>query len=105
MPMLNEPSATNTTTSATMCTLQVHCAIDQFQLTVDQQLALSGVVAVFGPSGSGKSTLLRSIAGFVTPAHGCITLGEDAWLGYQPRDQCAGTQTSRGYDVSGCPSV
>ena len=32
------------------------------------------VLALQGPNGSGKTTLLRAIAGFHTPAAGCITL-------------------------------
>lgn len=38
------------------------------------ELAQQQLLAILGPSGSGKSTLLKTIAGFLTPSAGSITL-------------------------------
>jgi iron(III) transport system ATP-binding protein len=38
------------------------------------ELAEQQLLAILGPSGSGKSTLLKTIAGFITPLKGSITL-------------------------------
>ena len=38
------------------------------------ELAEKQLLAILGPSGSGKSTLLKTIAGFLTPSQGSITL-------------------------------
>jgi iron(III) transport system ATP-binding protein len=38
------------------------------------ELAEKQLLAILGPSGSGKSTLLKTIAGFLTPLNGSITL-------------------------------
>jgi len=38
------------------------------------ELAEQQLLAILGPSGSGKSTLLKTIAGFLTPINGSITL-------------------------------
>ncbi len=38
------------------------------------ELAHQQLLAILGPSGSGKSTLLKTIAGFLTPSAGSITL-------------------------------
>jgi iron(III) transport system ATP-binding protein len=38
------------------------------------ELAEQQLLAILGPSGSGKSTLLKTIAGFLTPLEGSITL-------------------------------
>ncbi|MBK0328092.1 ABC transporter ATP-binding protein [Rhodobacteraceae bacterium F11138] len=46
-------------------------ALDTVSLGVDQGEFLT----LLGPSGSGKTTLLMSIAGFIQPDHGQITLG------------------------------
>jgi len=44
--------------------------IDDISFELGQQQLL----AILGPSGSGKSTLLKTIAGFLTPMAGSITL-------------------------------
>jgi iron(III) transport system ATP-binding protein len=43
---------------------------------VSFELEQQQLLAVLGPSGSGKSTLLKTIAGFLTPSAGWITLEE-----------------------------
>jgi len=45
-----------------------------FSLDVD--LPLAGITALFGPSGSGKTLLLETIAGFVAPDAGRILLDD-----------------------------
>jgi 2-aminoethylphosphonate transport system ATP-binding protein len=46
-------------------------ALDSLTLTVKP----GEIVALIGPSGSGKTTALRAVAGFVTPSHGRIMIG------------------------------
>lgn len=58
-------------------TLRVQHSFAEFTLDLSEEIALSGVTAIFGPSGSGKSTLLRIIAGFETPQSGRIALGNE----------------------------
>ncbi len=62
-----------------MLHIDLHCALQDFELTLATDFPGRGVSAVFGPSGSGKTTLLRCIAGF-TPCSGQIAFGEDIWL-------------------------
>ncbi len=47
-----------------------------FELAIDQELPMKGIIGVFGHSGSGKSTLLRTIAGLDKNAIGEITLND-----------------------------
>ncbi len=47
-------------------------AVSGFSLDVRE----GGFLALLGPSGCGKTTVLRMIAGFETPTHGSIHLGE-----------------------------
>ncbi len=42
---------------------------------VDLDIADGEFVALVGPSGSGKTTLLRTIAGFLSPASGTVSIG------------------------------
>ncbi|MGV8872538.1 MAG: ABC transporter ATP-binding protein [Rhodococcus sp. (in: high G+C Gram-positive bacteria)] len=44
---------------------------------VDLDIADGEFVALVGPSGSGKTTLLRTVAGFLTPTAGSISIGPD----------------------------
>ena len=50
-----------------------------FALTVQEDIGLDGVTAVFGPSGCGKSTLLRVIGGLERGAVGQVALGAEVW--------------------------
>jgi len=59
--------------------LDLHLQHPGFELQVCEQLAASGVCAVFGKSGSGKTSLLRAIAGF-EKATGMIRFGDQTWL-------------------------
>ncbi|MFA6154151.1 ATP-binding cassette domain-containing protein [Mesorhizobium sp.] len=62
-------------------------AIEDMAKTYDKVTALTGInlsveagefVTLLGPSGSGKTTLLMSLAGFITPSKGTISLdGKD----------------------------
>ena len=66
--------------SAEALTVQVKLRFSGFDLEVSEDLSLDGVTALFGPNGGGKSTLLRAIAGFETPVHGKITIGDQTWF-------------------------
>jgi molybdate transport system ATP-binding protein len=66
--------------SAEVLSVQVQVGFQGFELDVAEDIALTGVTAIFGPSGCGKSTLLRTIAGFETPRAGRIYCGTDAWF-------------------------
>ncbi|MDV6232112.1 MULTISPECIES: ABC transporter ATP-binding protein [Rhodococcus] len=44
---------------------------------IDLEIADGEFVALVGPSGSGKTTLLRTVAGFLTPTAGSISIGPD----------------------------
>ena len=59
--------------------LAVSIRFPGFDLDVDQDLDLRGVVGLFGPSGSGKSTLLRVIAGLETRASGQLCFAGQTW--------------------------
>ena len=50
-----------------------------FELNVDEQLALQGVTGIMGPSGCGKTTLLRCIAGLEKHAHGQVNFAGVEW--------------------------
>lgn len=68
------------TPSADVLSLDVALTLDTFDLTLQTEVPLTGVTALFGPSGSGKSTLLRTIAGFEQPGQGHIRCGRDIWF-------------------------
>jgi molybdate transport system ATP-binding protein len=55
--------------------LELEFARGDFRLQIHEQIT-AHTTGLFGPSGCGKSTLLALIAGFLTPATGCITLGD-----------------------------
>lgn len=50
-----------------------------FSLSVNLQLPLSGITAIYGESGSGKTTLLRCIAGLEQSASGNLRVGNEVW--------------------------
>lgn len=60
-------------------TIEVTASLPGFELSLNTNLPLAGVTAVFGPSGSGKSTLLRVLAGFIKPDAGRIRCGPEVW--------------------------
>lgn len=51
-----------------------------FSLSVDLDIRLDCVTAIFGESGSGKTTLLRQISGLDRAERGRIRMGSDVWL-------------------------
>lgn len=57
----------------------VRLAFEGFDLAVELDTALDGVLALFGPSGSGKTTLLRVIAGLEQSATGAVRFGDEVW--------------------------
>ena len=59
--------------------LAIERAFQAFTLTVDDDLVLDGITAMFGPSGSGKTTLLRIIAGLERDATGRVAFLDDVW--------------------------
>jgi molybdate transport system ATP-binding protein len=64
-----------------MSTLSLNIALERssFALRVNQELALTGITALFGPSGAGKTTLLRVIAGLEQGVLGRVTFDGEAW--------------------------
>ena len=61
--------------SASLLSVKIRHRIGLVPLDVDFALTQPWTV-LFGPSGSGKTTILRTIAGFVQPAEGRISLGQ-----------------------------
>lgn len=49
--------------------------------SIDLHIADGEFVALLGPSGSGKTTLLRTVAGFLRPTAGTVTIGGDVVAG------------------------
>ena len=50
-----------------------------FTLSVEHEIPVDGVTAIFGPSGSGKTSLLRVIAGLERTASGTIRFDDTTW--------------------------
>jgi molybdate transport system ATP-binding protein len=49
---------------------------DDFLLSINEQISLTGITGVFGHSGSGKSTLLKAIAGLEKHAQGKLAIND-----------------------------
>ena len=64
----------------------VHESYGRFDVLrgVSLRVASGELVAVLGPNGAGKSTLLKTIAGFLAPRQGSITLDGEAIGGLRP---------------------
>ncbi|MEL6829735.1 MAG: molybdenum ABC transporter ATP-binding protein [Pseudomonadota bacterium] len=58
--------------------LRLHRAA--FDLSIDAELNLDCITAIFGPSGSGKTTLLRLLAGLERPSAGQIKMSGETWV-------------------------
>lgn len=56
--------------------LNIQCHQRNFNLLINQQLALTGITGIFGPSGSGKTTLLRTIAGLNKHCVGTVQIND-----------------------------
>lgn len=65
--------------SPVMLSVGAKLAYSGFDMDVELNEGLDGIVGLFGPSGSGKSTLLRIIAGLERGAIGTVRFGEDCW--------------------------
>lgn len=57
---------------------------------VSLEIPAGDLFFLLGPSGCGKTTLLRSIAGFITPEHGSIFIGDDDATKMPPQDRHTG---------------
>jgi molybdate transport system ATP-binding protein len=70
-----------------MATLSLHVdlSLQDFALSVAEDLELEDVTALFGPSGAGKTMLLRVIAGLESRAAGRIALNDSIWQDREPR--------------------
>lgn len=66
--------------SAEVLQCQIAKRQGDFSLSVDLDIRLDCVTAIFGESGSGKSTLLRQIAGLDRAQRGRIRMGPEIWL-------------------------
>ena len=63
----------------TVLSLHVDLHLDDFALSVADDLDLQNITALFGPSGAGKTTLLRIIAGLEVRATGRVMLDDVIW--------------------------
>ncbi|HVW94818.1 MAG TPA: ATP-binding cassette domain-containing protein [Mucilaginibacter sp.] len=52
----------------------------QEALHIKKQFIPGSITRIYGPSGAGKTTFLKSIAGFVHPEKGRITVNGQTWL-------------------------
>ena len=82
-----------------MATLSLHIdlRLDDFVLSVTENLQLEDVTVLFGPSGAGKTTLLRIIAGLESRAVGRIALNDAIWQDREPRQFIPPHLRSLGY--------
>ncbi len=82
-----------------MATLSLHIdlRLDDFVLSVAEDLQLEDVTVLFGPSGAGKTTLLRIIAGLENRAAGRIALNNAIWQDREPRQFIPPHLRSLGY--------
>jgi ABC-type Fe3+/spermidine/putrescine transport system ATPase subunit len=61
-------------------------AVDDVSIDIDE----GEFISILGPSGSGKTTMLKSIAGFVEPDGGSITVAGNEVVGLPPEDRNMG---------------
>ncbi|MGH3520950.1 MAG: sulfate/molybdate ABC transporter ATP-binding protein [Haloechinothrix sp.] len=54
---------------------QIHLTRGSFELAVDFEVPVGGVLAILGPNGSGKSTVIGCLAGLLHPRQASIMLG------------------------------
>ncbi len=59
--------------------IRLEGAFASFSLSVDLEVPVHGVTALFGGSGSGKTTLLRAISGFEPRMRGTVSVLGDIW--------------------------
>lgn len=60
--------------------LNVQLPLKHFTLSIEQELLITGITAIFGYSGAGKTTLLRSIAGLEKSTIGQVSFNQNSWL-------------------------
>lgn len=65
--------------SASKLELSAELAFTDFTVELNEEVALSGITALFGPSGSGKSTVLRILAGLESRAKGRVVFDGTVW--------------------------
>jgi branched-chain amino acid transport system ATP-binding protein len=58
--------------------LHSHYGLSHVIQGIDLSAAPGEVIGIFGRNGVGKTTLLKTIAGWVRPSEGAITLGGQA---------------------------
>ena len=65
----------------------VHASYGRFDVLrgISLHVAAGEIVAVLGPNGAGKSTLLKTVAGFLAPRLGSISLADEDVGGLRPR--------------------
>lgn len=64
---------------ASTLSIKAEQARDDFSLSIDAKIDLSGITAIFGKSGAGKSSLLRIIAGLDKLPNAHVVFGTEAW--------------------------
>jgi branched-chain amino acid transport system ATP-binding protein len=68
--------------------LQVHYGLSHVIQGVSLEAAPGEVIGIFGRNGVGKTTLMKTIAGWVTPSSGSITLDGTRLDGLEPDVTC-----------------
>jgi molybdate transport system ATP-binding protein len=59
--------------------LSIKQSLHHFDLAIDVELTIGGIIGLFGHSGSGKTSLLRAIAGLSNHAIGQIEFSQQHW--------------------------
>ncbi|TWX56989.1 molybdenum ABC transporter ATP-binding protein [Colwellia hornerae] len=76
--------------------IKINVDYDDFSLSIDQQISLTGITGIFGHSGSGKSTLLKVIAGLDKDAQGQLLINDTILFDSQAKTFLAPQQRNIG---------